>query len=176
MNRARRLLGSVGLALATIAATLLLLEIGVRIALGLDPNTFESLDAHRPEAARRQFRLIDLIRPSADDLVAYELRPGLRGRFRRQEIEINSLGMRGPERTLEKPEEGVFRIAALGDSHLFGWGVSYEHTFLALLEARLAERFPSRSFEALNLGVPGYNTVMEVQAFSRRVDLIDPDL
>ena len=48
-----------------------------------------------------------------------------------------------------KPE---IRIACVGDSVTFGWGVSYEESYPARLERLLIER--GRSVEVLNAGVP----------------------
>jgi lysophospholipase L1-like esterase len=83
--------------------------------------------------------------------------------------------MRGPERPLKK-DPGVYRIVGLGDSQMFGWGVAQEDTFLAKLEAMLNGDGGSDKFEILNLAVPGYNTVQEVQAFAGRLEDLDPDM
>lgn len=50
----------------------------------------------------------------------------------------------------------ALRIATLGDSSTFGWGVDYEHTFQAQLEARLRQR--GVAAEVLNLGMPGFTS------------------
>ena len=49
---------------------------------------------------------------------------------------VNAAGFRGPQRSREKPP-GVLRIATLGDSSTFGYGVPYADTFSAQLETRL---------------------------------------
>lgn len=65
-------------------------------------------------------------------------------------IHTNSAGTRGVrEYPLEKPK-GMTRIAALGDSLVFGFGVQDHETFSAVLEAR------DKSLEVMNFGVPGY--------------------
>lgn len=65
-------------------------------------------------------------------------------------VHTNSAGFRGTrEYDVQKPE-GVIRIAALGDSFVFGFGVQDTETFSALLEADGGGR------EVLNCGVPGY--------------------
>jgi len=65
-------------------------------------------------------------------------------------VHTNASGFRGSrEYAIEKPQ-GVIRIAVLGDSFVFGFGVQDGEAFPALLEAQ------DKSREVLNLGVPGY--------------------
>jgi lysophospholipase L1-like esterase len=90
-------------------------------------------------------------------------------------VAINSLGMRDGERELAKKPE-TFRIVGLGDSLMFGWGVSHEETFLALLEKQLNAGSSEQRFEVWNLAVPGYNSVQEVETFAAKADAIEPDL
>jgi hypothetical protein len=86
---------------------------------------------------------------------------------------INSLGFRGPEVDLDK-EAGVVRIVVLGDSFTYGHGVGWEEAFPARCEQILHAR-GSSCVQVLNLGVPGYNTVMEL-AFLRELGLrLDAD-
>ena len=70
-------------------------------------------------------------------------------RLRVFNVSTNSIGLRGPELADPKPE---IRIACVGDSVTFGWGVSYEESYPARLERLLIER--GRSVEVLNAGVP----------------------
>jgi hypothetical protein len=116
-----------------------------------------------------------MVRLHPDDKVVYELRPGVKGRFLEQEVVINSLAMRDVERSYTKPQ-GAFRIVALGDSHTFGWGVTRDEAWPAVLEGLLHERIPGRSFEVWNLGVPGYNTVQEVRSIELRLAQLQPDV
>lgn len=65
-------------------------------------------------------------------------------------VHTNSAGFRGSrDYSLSKPAD-VIRIAVLGDSFVFGFGVRDEEAFPALLESSGKQR------EVLNLGVPGY--------------------
>jgi hypothetical protein len=122
----------------------------------------------------QDFSLRGLVRPSPYPDVVYELKPGLRGRFRGQVVEVNSLGFRGAEIAAEKPA-GAFRIAGLGDSVMFGWGVGQDEYYLKVLEDRLHTRHPGRRFETINSAIPGYNTAMEVAVFEHRVLPLQPD-
>ncbi len=66
----------------------------------------------------------------------------------------NGDGFRGPEFT--PPSPGVLRVAAIGDSSTFGWGVDPEYTYEELLARRL--RSGGRHVEVFNLGMPGATT------------------
>ena len=87
--------------------------------------------------------------------------------------------MRGPETPLAKPP-GVYRIAGLGDSQMFGWGVADEEVYLRRLEVLLNQRARAagdrRRFETLNFAVPGYNAAMEVATFEHKALAFSPDL
>lgn len=75
------------------------------------------------------------------------------------EIHTNSIGLRGTrEYTLQKPD-GIRRIAVLGDSFAFGWGVQDHESFSARIEAQ------DPSLEVLNFGVPGYGVDQILVAF-----------
>ena len=114
-----------------------------------------------------------IVQPSLFPDVVYELRPNLRGKFRGKAFTTNSFGLRSPEVSREKPP-GIFRIAGLGDSHMFGWGVAQEETYLARLQERLESAgVPA---EVLNFAAPGYNTAIEAAVFERKARHFDPDL
>lgn len=65
----------------------------------------------------------------------------------------NSQGFRDRERTAEKTGPGP-RVIVLGDSFVWGIGVSYDETFTTLLERALEQAHPGA--EVINLGVPGF--------------------
>jgi len=88
---------------------------------------------------------------------------------------INSLGLRGPETTLEKPESTI-RIVVLGDSFTFGSGVRNEDTFPSAMGDFFKTNVPGRNIEVLNLGAGRYNTVNEVSLLFRRGVQFDPDI
>ena len=65
----------------------------------------------------------------------------------------NSMGFRDRERTPEKSGTAP-RVIVLGDSFVWGIGVSYDDTFVTLLEQDLQRTYPGS--EVVNLGVPGF--------------------
>jgi lysophospholipase L1-like esterase len=158
-----------------IASALAFLELATRVVTAWRATDLDAIRNRPPPTPGGELQLGDIIRPHRDDRIVYELRPGVRGRFLGQELSINSLGMRGPERQLDK-SAGTFRIVGLGDSVMFGWGVAEEETYLAIFERTLRARFPERRFEVWNLAVPGYNSVQEVENFAEQADRLDPNL
>jgi GDSL-like lipase/acylhydrolase family protein len=175
MKSRSRLLLHLALAVAAVAASLAVIEIGVRVVTAFDRSYLDEIVHRQAHKDGTALKLADLLRVNSDDLIVYDLRPGVRGTFLGHEVSINSLGFRERERNPSKPR-GTFRILGLGDSHMFGWGVGEDETFLAILERRLKERHPGHAFEVWNLAVPGYNTVQEVETFARKADELEPDL
>ena len=94
----------------------------------------------------------------------------------RWRVRTNSRGFRTPE-FAPKPAQGTLRIAVLGDSSTFGWGVDDAETYPALLGPALAKRLgvDASRIEILNLGVPGYST-FQGRVLLQRVALgLEPD-
>jgi hypothetical protein len=88
---------------------------------------------------------------------------------------INALGLRQPDFDWTK-EEGVVRIALIGDSFMFGIGVEDEDTLPRHLAVELARRWPTARFEVLNLGIPGNNLSSHVEMFTTATERLDPDV
>lgn len=86
---------------------------------------------------------------------------------------INASGFRGPELAREKTP-GVLRIATLGDSSTFGYGVRYEECWSAQLVQRLAERgVPA---ECIDAGVIGSTVRQGLERYARNVREFHPDI
>src|SRR5437870_1072339 len=85
------------------------LELATRVVTAWRATDLDAIRNRPPPTPGGELQLGDIIRPHGDDRIVYELRPGVRGRFLGQELSINSLGMRGPERQLDK-SAGTFRI------------------------------------------------------------------
>lgn len=88
---------------------------------------------------------------------------------------INSKGLNGPEFNLE-PDEGVFRIIALGDSSVFGWEVEEDDSYPRLLEAALNEMAIGKRIEVINAGVPSYNSTQGLILFTTDLLAYEPDM
>jgi lysophospholipase L1-like esterase len=86
---------------------------------------------------------------------------------------VNAAGFRGPELALERTP-GRLRVATLGDSSTFGFGVVWDDTY----SARLVEELAARGIEAevLDAGVVGYSVAQGVERYRRDVSPYRPDV
>lgn len=147
-------------------------------------SRFESLDSLRAamtkrdaseQSAEKEVPLRGIVIPNPSDSIIYELEPNRTARFRHQVVRMNSHGMRSPEVPVEKPP-GTYRIAVLGDSYTFGWGVEQEKVFTRWMEKELSKSSPAGvTVEVLNFGVPGYATFQEVASFFDKGRQFQPD-
>lgn len=87
----------------------------------------------------------------------------------------NSLGYRGPEIAIPKPE-GVFRIVAMGGSTTYGFDMTYEESYPAQLERILVEEYGYTQIEVINAGVPYYTSWETLANFQFRVLDLQPDM
>src|SRR5262249_29829148 len=67
------------------------------------------------------------------------------------------------------------RIAFLGDSCTFGWGMDTPDTFVALLDAR-RQSSGGAQLEFINAAYPGHSAVVGAHMLPERVLPLDPDL
>ena len=135
-------------ALVAVVATLGLVELVLRVAV--------------PPSASQVLR--GLHRAVPDRPWLYELVPGEHRRDPATGVEyaVNRDGFRDRDRDRAKPD-GTFRLALLGDSLSFGYGVALEATLAAGIEQRLAAPHDGPRYEILNLGVSGYNPYTEAE-------------
>ena len=90
------------------------------------------------------------------------------------EIKTNSLGIRAEkDYVLPKPAH-TKRILVLGDSITMGWGVEFKDTYASRLEDLLNKNL-SQYFEVINAGVGNYNSICELAALKKFLNL-EPDL
>jgi hypothetical protein len=146
-HRLRSLLLGLTLALLSLAAALLLLEMLTR-ALGL---------AAPAEPTGNFWR--------TDPQTGWSLQPGAAGRWFNPpyeydiDITINNQGLRDVERAGYDKPAGVYRILLLGDSYVEGLRVPLEQTFDKVLEAELNAGAPAGlRYEVVNAGVSGWGT------------------
>ena len=154
----KQLLANLVLVFLSTAFTLGIAEIGLRL---FAPNL-----ASEPVTSNQyNFYLYD-------PTLGWSNIPGARGIFSRAEfsydLNINSLGLRGPEITPAKPA-GVRRIAVLGDSFVWGIGAADAELFTTLL----AEALPAT--EVLNFGVAGYSPI-QYHLLTEKVLALEPDV
>jgi lysophospholipase L1-like esterase len=142
-----------------VIASLVLLELGVRIFdIGPKINPVWS----------GNYRL------SENPVLGYELAPGSLD----VDSRINSHGMRDKEYGVEKPPN-TFRIAVIGDSIALGFGVREIFTFSNQLEEILNRSFRTTNgvqFEVLNFGVTGYGFEQSAEMLRSRAIVFDPDV
>lgn len=84
----------------------------------------------------------------------------------------NNLGLRGPDATIAKSK--ALRIAAIGDSFTYGWGVEFEDTWVHRVEAAL--RDAGVDAEILDLGVPGAGPNLYAEIAATTLPILQPDL
>lgn len=82
---------------------------------------------------------------------------------------INSQGLRDEEYSYEK-KEGIFRIAALGESFTFGEGINFGNRYTEIIEQVL------NKVEVINMGVWGFGLDQSILYFKRDGFKFNPDL
>lgn len=109
-------------------------------------------------------------------------RPYAEGIFRKENpagvhIRINSYGTNDAEHTVAK-EEGVFRVAVLGNSYTEAFHVPNEQAYWHVLEQEMNRCLPpgKKRVEVLNFGVSGYGTAQNLILLEKRVWAFQPDL
>jgi len=106
--------------------------------------------------------------PSTNPRLIYELNPNYPG--------INSLGM--AQREFDASSlQGRIVIAVVGDSHAYSVeSPNHARAFPATLEHHLNASAGAQTFTVLNFGVPGYNTVQELEVLRSKALRFKPDL
>ncbi len=116
-----------------------------------------------------------------DKYLHHKLVPNTNARFEQVEFSyvqrVNNLGIRGKDRTLEKPSQH-YRILMLGDSFTMGKGVEDDQTFSALLEnsLNLKKTCTSKTFEVLNAGVDSYAPILSYIQLKKYLAPMRPDV
>lgn len=88
----------------------------------------------------------------------------------------NSMGFRGPEIKIPKPED-VYRIVILGGSTVYTNHVrSWKKDFSRQLEMELWKKYKSDKIEVINAGVGGYNSWETLINFEFKVLDVQPDM
>ncbi len=144
----------------SLAVCLGIAEIGTRMILHTTPDGMQTFMRARlkpyrlpvRQTQRNVERYLAGDRPAwiYDPLQGWILNPA----WSSDDNPVNSIGMRSAREFDHAPPEGVLRIAAFGDSFVYGGEVGYEDTWTLGLEKMLVEQgIPA---EVLNFGVPAY--------------------
>ncbi len=167
----------VALAASACALAFLLAEVALRAHYEVTrKGSIEDLRRMGPVPGDgRSVQLGQMLRPSLDPRQVYELKPGLRVRFKGVDVRTEEAGYREEAIDATKPT-GSARLLGLGDSTMFGWGVDEADRYMDLLEARLASEYPQTNWRAIVTAVPGYNLRMELESFLRAGRQLSPDL
>lgn len=110
----------------------------------------------------------------ADPQVGYTLRPGDHGVVLGAPLRANTYGYRGNDWAPNKAE-GTLRVAVIGDSHAFGYGVDEAAALPAVLERQLAAELGGRAVEVLGFALPGYSARQELSVFENKALPFSPD-
>jgi len=86
----------------------------------------------------------------------------------------NNIGLRD-HRDFSPDHSGTYRIAAIGDSFTYGWGVNNNETFPAVLENILKTK-TGKNLEIINFGRPGDNPLGYLRTFVGHTKRLNPDM
>lgn len=90
-------------------------------------------------------------------------------------VRVNGHGFRGEE-IPEEREPGERRVLALGDSMIYGQGVSEADTLPAALQVELEQRSPEVRWRVINAGHRAYATNQELALLRQLGPELDPDV
>jgi lysophospholipase L1-like esterase len=157
----------------------LLLELGTRVACSGVLSQRDSLLLQQAEMLHRdneEGNWEDA--PKAQDwaptmrgnpFLLWEYAPGQRTESD-TDVNINSLGLRGPEPTIPKPT-GVRRLLSTGDSTIYGFKVRDGAVFIDVAAEALGP-----SVEGWNAAIPGYSTYQSLNMLQMRALALEPDV
>ena len=150
--------------IAAIFVSLLIFLVLLEISLQIYTRLFIYYDVEMSRYA------VEVKEKSDDPKIGHEHRPNSEAYLMGVDVVINSDGFRDEEYAPERNEK--YRVAVLGDSLTFGWGVEKEDTYEVLLEQMLSE---SRPTEMINFGHGNYNTSQQVNLFKKKGFKYNPD-
>lgn len=156
----RELLKGLAAALVSFVIFLVLLEISLQIYTRL----FIYYDVEMSRYA------VEIKEKSDNPKIGHVHTPNAKAHLMGTDVEINSDGFRDDEYSKERNDK--YRIAVLGDSLTFGWGVEKDETFEVLLEQMLSDKRPT---EMINFGHGNYNTEQQVNLFKEKGLQYNPD-
>lgn len=178
-NRVLHLFKSISFKLLRLAAAFLVAFVLAEVAMRLLGMGLPGRGPNNGLPLRRA------VSPEVAPAVVEELIPGASGDVlypgygdvpdRSVHYAINADGFRDVVFARPKPT-GVYRIALLGDSVVYGTGVNQADTLARQLEGLFADRLGARRVEVMNCGVYAYNLRQEVGLLKHRVLAFEPDM
>ena len=139
------------------------LELGTRLLMAEDLQSAQGLPPSPSEGSQTM---------KGNPYLLWEQVPGTR-QEQRATANINSLGMRGPEPTIPKPN-GVRRLLATGDSSVYGFGVNDGQPFVNVAAQALSSS--EQPIEGWNAAIPGYSSFQSINLLEMRALDLEPDL
>lgn len=154
----------------SIAFTCTFLEIFLRVRARQsgkrDTKAFQDLSHTPTPAPGARTTLRDIIRLSPNPMIVYDLIPDISVQFMGGQMKTGTDGFRTTPGS--KNGTNAFCIIGLGDSVMFGWGVNDDETYLSRISCKLNSEQPSAPVRVINMCVPGYNTVMELETLREK--------
>jgi len=169
-TRLRGISKAVIVVVLSVCASLVAAEGALRLlqASGSFPRVFERLGQVKPPLDTRSGAGMYYVHPYS----AYALKPGyVRGNVE----QINALGFRGEEVSLEKPED-VFRIIAIGGSTTFAVYLAKDQSYPYFLQQELRKRLGTDRVEVLNAGLTGSTSAESLHRLFWQILPAQPDM
>ncbi|HUO86472.1 MAG TPA: GDSL-type esterase/lipase family protein [Thermoanaerobaculia bacterium] len=157
---------AVVVAVAALAGCLVAAELALR---ALSAHALLVLDVEMWRYARR------VKAPSAAPGLIEVHRSDARARLMGVDVRTDEHGFRRPAAAIEaarRPDDR--RVAVIGDSLTFGWGVAEDETFAARLESALRNHCPEAPATVWNAGVGNSNTAMQLARYDLVVAPLRP--
>ena len=150
--------------IAALFISLLIFMVVLEVTLQIYTRLFIYYDVEMSRYA------VEVKEKSANPKIGHEHQPNASAYLMGVDVDINSDGLRDDEYEVER--NASRRVAILGDSLTFGWGVEKSETFEVLLEQMFSERGPT---EMINFGHGNYNTQQQVNLFKDKGLKYQPD-
>jgi lysophospholipase L1-like esterase len=92
-----------------------------------------------------------------------------------ENLHVNSLGYRGEEICVKKPEN-TYRIVVLAGSTVLNREVTFEENAVRLLEKKLRQKYPNKKIEVINAGKDYYTSEHSIIQYIFNISELKPDL
>lgn len=152
-----------------LAAAALYILFAVLLVFFLELMSYSLLPDAKLNRLESILRILD-----EDPGLFWKVKPRLDTVFAGAAVRTNSLGLRAGD--IGPKKSGSLRIINMGASPTFGWGVEAGRTYPALLEKKLAQRFPGRVVEVINAGQIGYTSYQGLILLEKLISRYSPDL